>query len=85
MVLGIGIDVIETARMERALARHGGTFEARVFTEAECADCAKRADRSQAFAARFAAKEALMRRSARDGAEESLSSRSRSSASPRAA
>ena len=37
-----------------ALGRHGGRLEARLFTASEIADCAKRADRVQALAARFA-------------------------------
>ncbi len=47
--------------MERALEEHDGRFGARVFTEAETRDCEGRADRAQAFAARFAAKEACLK------------------------
>jgi holo-[acyl-carrier protein] synthase len=60
VVLGLGIDLVETARLARALARTAG-FEARVFTEGERADCAARGDRVQALAVRFAAKEACMK------------------------
>jgi len=61
MVVGIGIDVVETKRLTRALAARGRGFEARVFTPAEIADCADRRDRTQALAARFAAKEACFK------------------------
>jgi len=61
MIVGIGLDVVETARVARALAKYGKRFEDRVFTAAELAECAGRADRVQALAGRFAAKEALLK------------------------
>ncbi|HEU5262442.1 MAG TPA: holo-ACP synthase [Gemmatimonadales bacterium] len=61
MILGIGLDVVETAQIRRLLAAHGRRFEERVFTAAERGECAGRADREQAFAARFAAKEACFK------------------------
>lgn len=56
-VLGIGVDMVEIERVERALARHE-RFASRLFSERErerCMDCARPARR---FAACFAAKEA---------------------------
>jgi holo-[acyl-carrier protein] synthase len=61
MILGIGIDLVETARISRAIAAHGERFEKRVFTDAERADCDGRKDRLLALAARFAAKEACLK------------------------
>ena len=61
MILGIGLDVVETARLDRALARHGERFAERVYTAAELADCAARRDRIEALAGRFAAKEAFLK------------------------
>jgi holo-[acyl-carrier protein] synthase len=61
MVLGIGLDIIETARIARALSAHGERFEARVYTPGELHACDSRADRVQALAARFAAKEACLK------------------------
>lgn len=61
MILGLGIDVIEVSRIAEALARHGASFEARVYTDAERASCATRGDRILALAARFAAKEACFK------------------------
>ncbi|UCF18895.1 MAG: holo-ACP synthase [Gemmatimonadota bacterium] len=61
MIVGIGLDVLESARMSRALERHGERFAARVFTAGERADCRGRNDMAQAYAARFAAKEACLK------------------------
>jgi holo-[acyl-carrier protein] synthase len=61
MIVGVGLDVVETERIAHALAAHGRKFEQRVYTAAEQAACAPRADRAQALAARFAAKEAFLK------------------------
>ncbi len=61
MILGVGLDVVETKRVARALEAHGRRFEQRIYTPTELADCAERGDRIQALAARFAAKEALLK------------------------
>jgi holo-[acyl-carrier protein] synthase len=54
----IGVDLIEIARVEEALARYPA-FRARVFTEAEQAYCDSRPHPAQHYAARFAGKEAV--------------------------
>jgi holo-[acyl-carrier protein] synthase len=61
VIVGLGIDVIEVARMADALRRHGERFVDRIFTVAERAACDSRADRVLALAARFAAKEACLK------------------------
>lgn len=53
----IGVDLIEIARVARALERSG--FRERVFTEAERAYCDSKANPPQHYAARFAGKEAV--------------------------
>lgn len=59
MVLGLGTDMIEIARIERSLTRFGDAFLHRVYTPAEIAYCqAKNKTSAESFAARFAAKEA---------------------------
>jgi holo-[acyl-carrier protein] synthase len=55
---GIGIDVVEVERIATAIARHGESFLARLFTAAERDYCAAQANPALHFAARFAAKEA---------------------------
>jgi holo-[acyl-carrier protein] synthase len=58
MIVGVGIDAVEIARVGRALARHP-SFRERVFTGAECAAAARRGVGEVAyFAKRWAAKEA---------------------------
>jgi holo-[acyl-carrier protein] synthase len=54
----VGIDIVEIARIERALARRPRLAE-RLFTEGERAYAAERARPSRHLAARFCAKEAV--------------------------
>lgn len=61
MIVGTGIDIMETARIENALQRHGERFCERVCTQAEVAYCVKFKNRAERFAARFAAKEAAFK------------------------
>lgn len=60
MASGVGIDLLEIRRLERALKRHP-RLAARVFTEAELAYAAARARPGRHLAARFAAKEATIK------------------------
>lgn len=55
---GVGIDVVEVARIERVWQRHGDRFLDRVFTPAEAAYCLGMPHPARHLAARFAAKEA---------------------------
>jgi holo-[acyl-carrier protein] synthase len=55
----LGLDLIEIARVRRALERHGDGFRDRCFTAAEQAYCEGRANPAQHYAGRFAAKEAV--------------------------
>ena len=61
MILGTGVDIAETSRIERSLERHGERFSQRVFTPAEIAYCEKFKNRAERYAARFAAKEAAFK------------------------
>jgi holo-[acyl-carrier protein] synthase len=63
MILGVGLDLCPIERMQRALERSGSRFSQKVFTEAERAYCSARGQPAQHFAARFAAKEAVSKRS----------------------
>ena len=59
MILGIGLDLCETHRLKRAMARPA--FVKRVFSPAEVSVCKGRRDRLLCYAARFAAKEAYFK------------------------
>ncbi|MBM3333519.1 holo-ACP synthase [Candidatus Sumerlaeota bacterium] len=61
MIVGIGIDLVEVARVERVLERHGQRFVRRVFTETEQQECAGRVSQAMHYAVRFAAKEAFLK------------------------
>ncbi len=61
MIVGTGVDVIEIARIERALRRSGDRFARRVFALSEIAACRIRRRAGPHFAVRFAAKEAVMK------------------------
>ncbi len=54
----VGVDLIEIARIERALERYPD-FRERCFTEAERAYCDSRPKPAQSYAGRFAGKEAV--------------------------
>ncbi|WP_293388772.1 holo-ACP synthase [Phascolarctobacterium sp.] len=60
MVVGIGCDIIEIERIARAIKSE--SFIRRVFTAEEAAYCQRRGQQAAAsFAARFAAKEAVLK------------------------
>jgi holo-[acyl-carrier protein] synthase len=59
-ILGLGVDLCEIARMERALERHP-TMRERVFTPEEIAYCDSKARPAESYAGRFAAREAVIK------------------------
>lgn len=61
MIHGVGTDLVEVARLERAAERHGGRLLARVFTPSEIEYCQSQSRPFESFAARFAAKEAFLK------------------------
>jgi len=61
MIIGIGADIAEVPRLREAIERHGERFLQRVFTEREIAYCQRHRNSEERFAARFAAKEAMMK------------------------
>jgi len=56
-----GVDLVEVARITEMLDRHGERFLERCFTPAERAYSMGRARRTEHLAARFAAKEAVLK------------------------
>ncbi len=60
-VLGVGVDLVEVDRIARALSRWGDRFVLRIFTESERLRAGNGPNRVLRLAARFAAKEAVMK------------------------
>ena len=58
MIIGIGSDLIDIARVEKVMARHGERFIQRIFTPVEIRKSERRRMRAASYAKRFAAKEA---------------------------
>ena len=58
MVVGLGTDLAEIARVARSIDRFGDRFLERVYTPGEIAYCQSKRNFAESFAARFAAKEA---------------------------
>ena len=61
MIVAIGVDAVEIARIHDLIQRSGDRFIERMFSEAEASYCRSRSNPSESFAARFAAKEAVMK------------------------
>lgn len=60
MTLGIGIDIIEVPRIAAQLSKDQ-RFKHRLFTDGEITYCEAKRFKAQNYAARFAAKEALLK------------------------
>jgi holo-[acyl-carrier protein] synthase len=61
MIVGIGVDTVDVARIARLWQDNRERFVRRVFTPAEADYCAHRSQPGESLAARFAAKEAVMK------------------------
>ncbi len=61
MIRGIGVDMVSVKRMDDLLKRRGERFCNRVFTREEISYCKEKPRPAEHFAARFAAKEALIK------------------------
>lgn len=59
MILGIGTDIIEVARIRASFEKFGDKFVGRILLPPEIAYCLSHRDPSPFIAARFAAKEAV--------------------------
>src|SRR5512136_1294774 len=58
MKLATGVDLIEIARIEEVISRHGRHYLERIYTPAELEQCGRR---TESLAGRFAAKEAAVK------------------------
>jgi len=61
VIYGIGVDLIEIERMAQAITRTGPRLIERLYTDVEQAYCRTQHFPSACYAARFAAKEALLK------------------------
>lgn len=59
MIIGIGTDIVETARIRKLVEKYGEHFVDKILRPAEVAACNESANRIHRIAARFAAKESL--------------------------
>ncbi|HUT11533.1 MAG TPA: holo-ACP synthase [Thermoguttaceae bacterium] len=60
-IIGIGTDITECLRIARMIERHGELFISRVYTAHEIHYCQSRAQATQHFTGRWAAKEAILK------------------------
>ena len=61
MIKGVGVDIVEIERIRSAVKDFGDHVLDRIFTLDEVAYCTKRRDPNPSLAARFAAKEAMIK------------------------
>ena len=61
MIIGIGTDIVEVDRINRLVGKYGQRFLDRIFAGVEQEACLGAANQSQRLAARFAAKESVMK------------------------
>jgi len=61
MIIGIGTDIVEVDRINRLVGKYGQRFLDRMFTAVEQQACLGAANQDQRLAARFAAKESVMK------------------------
>ncbi len=61
MIKGLGTDIVEIRRIERNITLYGEKFLRRIYTPAEQAYCETHHNKARPYAARFAAKEAIVK------------------------
>ncbi|MHB8503752.1 MAG: holo-ACP synthase [Candidatus Acidiferrales bacterium] len=61
MIIGMGVDLAEVGRIQKAIERHGEPFLRRVYTAGEREYCERFRNKYERYAGRFAAKEAAMK------------------------
>lgn len=61
MILGIGIDIIEIERIKQSIDNYGDQFLKKIYTKTELEYSLNKKNRYQHLAARFAAKEAIIK------------------------
>jgi holo-[acyl-carrier protein] synthase len=61
VIVGLGVDIAEVARVQGAIERHGEIFLRRIYTVGERQYCERFKNKFERYAGRFAAKEATMK------------------------
>jgi len=61
MIVGVGVDIVEIGRIDGLARRHGKAFLSKVFSEDELAYCHGKRRAAEHLAARFAAREAVLK------------------------
>jgi holo-[acyl-carrier protein] synthase len=61
MIVGIGVDIVDVARVEDLLARYQDRFVRRLFTDAEAGYARRSVREAERLAGRFAVKEAVLK------------------------
>jgi holo-[acyl-carrier protein] synthase len=61
VIIGTGVDLAEVPRIRHSIERFGARFLQRIYTAGELAYVARKGEKFQRYAARFAAKEAGMK------------------------
>ncbi|MFB3925745.1 MAG: holo-ACP synthase [Syntrophales bacterium] len=61
MICGVGIDIVEISRIEKAMNKWGGRFINKIYSHREIEYCRHKHFPARHYAVRFAAKEAAMK------------------------
>jgi len=61
LILGMGVDIAEVARIQAAIEKRGAAFLKRIYTAKEIAYCERFKNKFERYAGRFAVKEAAMK------------------------
>ena len=61
MIYGVGIDIVEISRIERAMNKWGGRFIKKIYSQREIEYCSHKHFPARHYSVRFAAKEAAMK------------------------
>lgn len=61
MILGVGLDLVDVARLQKSLERFGDRLLQRIFHASEISYCGAKRSRAECLAATFAVKEAFLK------------------------
>ena len=61
LIVGCGIDLVKTERIEKIIKKWGDNFSSRIFTPLEQKYCEKKGNKYHSYTGKFAAKEAFLK------------------------